>query len=310
MEDVVILSNRQFYFHVNPLLKTKFVNARKILFPNMLHALMAGNKLNRYLKWIEKISEGKTYSIYLPHFYPIGLKILIRNNKCKNVYLIEEGELSYFSSKKINFIHHYEQLKKRYLNFFWQKKLQNAIALPTVDFNLIEGTLQLFKEAFPESKNKIILQKEVGKIINELDCDMDRYNSVLVLTPYVDVLGMNLDLYIERLEVALSYILEHTIENLYYKFHPSDSEIVRAKTTEIMMKLSNRFKPIEDRISLEVILIKNKPIVYSFLSSLSLYAFLLKCDLKILSDFIIPVKDNFQEINGSSLEKYYVKQFN
>jgi hypothetical protein len=306
--DVVILSNRQFDLHVNPLLKTKFINARKILFPNVLHALMAGNKLNRYLQWIERISEGKTYSLYLPHFHPIGIKVLAKHKNCRKLYLIEEGELSYFNASKINSRHNYRKLKKRYLNFFWQRGVKNALALQTVDFNLVEGTLQLFKEAFPESKNKMILRDEVRNVIDQLDWGIDSYNNVLVLTPYVDVLDMNLELYMERLEAALSYILGQTFEVLHYKFHPSDSEIVRARTTELMMKLSDRFKPIEDRISLEAILFKKKPKVYSFLSSVSLYAYLLKCDLVILSDFIIPVESNFQEVNGTSLEPYYIKK--
>lgn len=308
-EDIVILSNRQFYLHINPLLKTKFVNARKLLFPNIFHILLAGNKFQRYLKWIDRISEGKTYSLYLPHLHPIGLKVLAKNKKCKKLFFIEEGEFSYLRSNKINSIHNYNAFKKQYFNFFWQQKLRDTLAVPAVDFNRIEGTLQLFEGTFPESNNKIILMNEVRKIIDEFSWEIDNnYHNVIVLTPYVDVLQTDLEFYLQKLEIALSYILRQSNEVLYYKFHPSDSKTVRERTTELMLRLSDRFRSIDDGISLEAILFKSKPKVFSFLSGLSLYAILLKCDLEILSDFIFPVQDNFQELNGASLEPYYVKR--
>lgn len=307
ISDVIILSNRNFKECINPELKNKFINNRKLLIPNLLHRVFSGNKVERYLKWFNNLTQNNNFILYIPHLYPIELKLMLHHQNCKGCYFIEEGELSYQSSEHINNLHNYESIKNSNFDFFMPQVLSEALLTKTIDEPKINGTIQLFDEAFLYSKNKIILKEEIQKLFKMRDWKLIDYNNILILSPYIDVLNMKTDIYFEGLVKSLNYINDSNDEVIYYKFHPSDRKEVRERTKEILDNYENKFKIIDDGISLEAILFSQKPKIYSFVSSISLYAFLLNCELEIISEFITPGKSKYQKVNDISLEPYYIK---
>lgn len=302
--DIIILSNRNFRECINPELKNKFINNRKLLIPNLLHRVFSGNKTERYFAWFNNLTQNNNFILYIPHLYPIELKLMLNHHNCKGCYFIEEGELSYQPSAYVNNLHNYKSLRS---NVFFPQVLRKALLTNTIDEAKINGTIQLFGEAFPYSTNKIILKDEVQKLIKVRNWDLGNYNNILIFSPYVDVLNMQVDIYFEKLIKSLNYINDSNDDIIYYKFHPSDRKAIREKTIEILNDFGDKFKIIDDSISLEAILFTMKPKIYSFVSSISLYAFLLNCKLEILSEFITPGKSSYQEINKISLERYYIK---
>jgi len=305
--DIIILSNRNFKECINPELKNKFINNRKLLIPNLLHRVFSGNKIERYLTWFNNLAQNNNFILYIPHLYPIELKLMLHHHNCMGCYFIEEGELSYQSSEYINNLHNYDSIKNSSFNFFLPQVLSEALLTKTIDEPKINGTIQLFEEAFPYSTNKIILKEEIRRLFKTQNWNFTEYNNILVFSPYVDVLNMKIDIYFEGLIKSLNYINDSNDEVIYYKFHPSDRKEVREKTKEILNSFGDKFKIIDDSICLEAILFTIKPKIYSYVSSISLYAFLLNCELEIISEFITPGKSNYQEVNNISLEPYYIK---
>jgi len=306
-QNITIFSNRSFYECVNPHLKDRFVNIRKLKFPNWLHVVMFADKLRRFSQWFKNITEDDKFVLYVPHFYPIEIKMMVRNENCLAVYLIEEGAISYRSSQYINSLknHNYQEFTEKYLNFFWSRKLSSVFSLQTIDNEIIDGTIQMFNEAFPYSKNKIVLQNEIGNIVRRNFYFNFEIKCILVLTPYVDVLKLTPEIYFKDLERVMYYIIENTEDIIHYKFHPSDSEFVKQRTNQLAEKFGDRFVQISDSISLEAILLKSKPTVYTCLSSISIYAFLLDCKLNIMIDFIQFTHPDLN-INDINLSSYVI----
>lgn len=313
VEDVLILFAQNFDFYINPDLNDKFIKVKNFGFSTTLSikalvsCIKAKEKVVKYHKWIDFITEGNKYNLYVPHLHPLKWKVMAAYKNCDNVFLIEEGTVSYIFPEELNIKHNHNRLKRRRLNFFWQKDLRKALNISMIDTKILSGTLQFFQEAFPCSQNKIILRNEIESLVQENIIDYKKYGNVLVLTPYIDVLKMNFEDYFTGLRNALDFIVKETSEDIHYKFHPVDSNIVRDETKRIMKEISNRFKLLDDSISLELLCIKSRPKVFTFLSSVSLYALLLKCELRILGEFIAPVDNKFIKINGIDLEPFLVQ---
>lgn len=293
-DDILILSNRNFYECIDPNLKERFVNIRKLRFPSWLHAIMSVDKIRRFSKWFKNLTGDNEFILYVPHFYPLEVKMMVQNKNCIAVYLIEEGELSYRPQYYINNLpnHHHTALKKKYFNFFWDNELLTTLKVPTIDSKIISGTLQMFKEAFPYSENKTILINEIQKLVSEKLCFKENVQNILVLTPYVDNLKIEKENYFKDLEKVIDYINLRTEDKIYYKFHPNDTMNVRSRTNIIVEKFQGKFVLLSDEVSLESLIINYKPAVYSFFSSISLYAYLLDCDLNIMCDFISGLRPN------------------
>lgn len=307
-QNISILSNRNFYECINPNLKSRFVNIRKLRFPNWLHVVISKDKIKRFSIWLKNLTGDNEFILYVPHFYPIEVKMMVQNKNCIAVYLIEEGELSYRSKDYINTLknHNYDELKKKYLNFFWSKKLSSAFKLQTIDSEVIIGTVQMFKEAFPYSRNKIVLIKEIENLIVNNKHFKNEVKSVLVLTPYVDTLKVDNDIYFESLKNVMTYISNKSEGKVHYKFHPNDSANVRNQTNKLAESFNNKFFLLSDDVSLEALLINSKPEIYSFFSSISLYAFLFQCKLNIMSEFVSEILPN-TNVNGIDLNPYVIK---
>jgi len=306
--NITILSNRNFYECIDPRLKNRFVNIRKLRFPSWLHVVMSADKLRRFSKWFKNLTGDNEFVLYVPHFYPIEVKMMVQNKNCIAVYLIEEGELSYRPKDYINTLknHNYDGLKKKYLNFFWSKKLSSAFKLQTIDSEVIIGTVQMFNEAFPYSRNKIVLQKEIENLVSNNIHFKNEVESILVLTPYVDTLKVDNDKYFESLKKIMTYISIQSEGKVHYKFHPNDSANVRNQTNKLAESFNNKFLLLPDDVSLEALLINSKPEIYSFFSSISLYAFLFQCKLNIMSEFISEIRPN-TNVNGIDLNPYVIK---
>lgn len=304
--NTIILSNRNFFQCVDPDLKDRFVKLRKLKFPSWMHAIMAEYKVNQFLKWFEKLLNKNEFILYAHHFHPLEIKVMAQHINCKSVFLIEEGTLSYELEDSVNQRHNHDVLRKRFKNFFWSKKTSDIFNLETLNSSVLKGTLQMFEEAFPYSSNKIVLINDIKGFINNTLPSLLDLKTILVLTPYVDILKFNAETYFTDLERVMVFITENSEDIIYYKFHPNDSELVRLRTNQLAEKFVDRFVLISDSISLEVILLKFKPTVYSFVSSISVYAFLLGCKLNIMTDFIGYMSPNLK-INGINLAPYVIE---
>ncbi|MGJ3236246.1 hypothetical protein [Marivirga sp.] len=302
IDDIIILTNRNFKYAINKEYEGKMIVAKKIYNSKLKHLAISHFQIKKIENWIEEITNGEKFNCYFPHCHPLLLKLFTKHPNNYSLNFIEEGLISYYGRNQANNI-----LKTRksliWLKYFNNKflKLLSVPAFPKDYTNVYK----IGDFAFPEYRHHV--QYDFS-IVNNLNIKVDEVENLLVLAAFVDgSYKLPLDIYLKKLDNVINYLISIGLKKIHYKFHPSDTNIVRVSTRVKLETIKNQieFTEISDDQPLELIIIKRKPTVYMFNCSLALYCFQLKTEFKILTKLIDPNCEilNFEELN---LSNYYI----
>jgi hypothetical protein len=302
IDDIIILTNRNFKYAINNDFESKMMVAKKIYTSKFRHLAISHFQLKKIEKWIEAITNGEKFKCYFPHCHPLLLKFFTKHPNCYSLNFIEEGLISYHRINQANYILETKEspiwLKYFNRNFF---KLLSIPAFPKDYTNVYK----IGDFAFPDYRNHFQFD---FNIVNNLNIRIDEVEHLLVMAAFVDgSYKLPLDVYLKKFDNVINYLITKGVKKIHYKFHPSDSNIVRIGTREQLKTRLNQIEFIEisDNQPLELIIIKKKPTVYMFNCSLALYCFQLKTEFEILTKLIDPTCEVLG-FEGLNLSKYYI----
>lgn len=286
LEDCIILTNRNFDSQSYSNTKLKTYAIRKIPLKGWKNELFAIYRTFTFHKWIKAITGNSKFVFYAPHLIALSFRLIHCHSLCRETRLLEEGILSLRSI---------DYLKKRFPKlenpaFFkiagsigWLKKTHKTGAM---DLEIRSG-YHLLKGAFAYIPERINMRQKVVEVLANYRSE-NAYKVIFSLPPYVNgVLAMPLADYLRKLKELIEFLNRSTSEVIYYKFHPSDSQIVRQESMKLFDAYPERYKLLEDDNPLETIMYFEKPMVITYNSSIATYAVEFDCTLKLVSKWFL-----------------------
>lgn len=305
LDNVVVLYGRNFNHCIDPLLKSKFIPCKKVLLETWKQILFAPYQIYRFKKWFGSIVKNRNFQFYAPHLVPVGLKLIRANKQCIALNYIEEGTLSYRKYEEVISdlwaINFHDRKRLSFVEKIYNKLL-GVNNFPTTYTSIYK----LGAEAFPFEPNAEKL--DVSNLI-QVTSEPTDLTHILVLHPFVDVYPykMDVNVYIEKMKLVLNRIEEMGVRKLHFKFHPSDSKLVRSETKKLfsLYALTMDFIEVNDDQSLEIMFLKHRPTVFAFNSSTAIYAHQFGLRLFILTRLIDP-NCRILRMSSVDLKPYYL----
>lgn len=191
-------------------------------FPFKLNFLKCRKKLREFDEFVNSVTNGTNFSIYLPHTSFRVLKLLITHKKCVAYNYIEEGLSSYNLICEVNPVAGKIKIN-RIDNFIYQDRIKDKLFF-NVDYTAVYG---LFEESFPGFRNRIILDKEGNEhVLLQQTTHMQNLtkfnNAHIIVLDAASVHGKTTLAFYKKAVCQLVKNLKWDgRENVFIKFHPA-----------------------------------------------------------------------------------------
>jgi len=256
--------------------------------------IIKNQQLNRIaLQAIDQIitsvcKKEEKYYIYLPHHRDLRYWAFTTHPQCAQFFYTEEGTMSYWGTRPHPTIPQYTGWQwgaKRFiltLAHDWYLK-GRAPALPRSfhpDHPKYGGAFGLSELAFPGLSNVKVLPLPFQHLPA-----WEHVQRVLVFGPYVEFGEMPQEVRLKVTRELFNYYIEHHIQNIYIKFHPSQylNKHNMQQLKQLIEEYSDQiqFTEITQSVSLENIAYSSKADFYLITSSVAIYAVL--CGSRVIS---------------------------
>lgn len=274
-DDIVIVYNRVAVPSLNGISTQRYIQSKKIYIHKLRHKLILDYQISRFYKWLDKITCSDTYELFIPHTRDLHLKALTLHEKCISVNLIEEGSLSYCTKQIFDSINN-EVLFPVEFSIFYRNTLKKDIQ--------INNCYILHEKAFGFYHKKINVLNRAKKLARK---DHMEVHHIMVMTPYVSILGVPLESFINKFKVVITELCKaRSGVKIHYKFHPSDSETVKDQVRIVFKQQKNvQFIELSREFNIEKVLLSRKVNLLAFRSVVCFYAKITGSPVYILDDF-------------------------
>jgi hypothetical protein len=264
----------------------------------------------RFTSLIDHYVKGSSFKAYLPQHSLNVLHIITNHKKCKSFSYIEEGFSSYIPIKQ-----HYisNKLVKKpsiltsflfrlcFLDKVPREKKFFELASPNLDF-----LFSLSPYCFPDSQDK---RKVLSVPFKKLTTN-NKVTHLLIIEAFVEVRIMTISEYRVCLQNILLYLKKKNINNIHYKFHPSQS--IEVKTLlEVLLHSHDKVNATEinENVITENLLFTFLPNIYHINSAVGIYASILGCNVSNFSKVAMKKIPYLKTIISELPEKIKEKTF-
>lgn len=269
---------------------------RKIYLAKQKHYLILDWQVFKFDRWIRRIVSDNRYRLYVPHLRDWHLKLMASHPLCDSVCYLEEGLLGYDPVGMDNFN---KSLRlPDYLPTFYRRRFANRGPAVNVGYGLSA-------RSFYWLPTHVDLLGQVKTMLAGKRYD---FENVFILSPYITVLGAAPEVYYEEFRQVVDAIasVARPTSPVYYKFHPSDDESVRSRTTSIFDNYKGLFYQLTDDFGLEEALIARTLNVFSFNSSVDYYALTLGSRIFLLDGLMSCARFQAFEFYDSMMKPFKI----
>lgn len=220
-------------------------------------------KLDTYL---EKITDGDFFCMYVPHTFYRMIDLMVSHPKCQSLFLLEEGKESFQMSKNGQELNLSPQ-DARWLKLNYGSRLSKVIKFFPENY---QTAFKFSDAAFPDLNR---VRKIKLKLNYSLSYNYD-YRHIIVLDSIVEANVIEISDYLIALTRLLFILIERDIKVVYYKFHPDQQlQESRQKILELFESFTKvEFQELNINTSLEEIAVNSEATFYSAVSSVLYYS--------------------------------------
>ncbi|MHA7942476.1 polysialyltransferase family glycosyltransferase [Formosa sp. 3Alg 14/1] len=234
--------------------KVKFITSRSYTMKanehgydvtNLYNYLEQASKLSKIFKLkgklivldegITQLSDGNSFTAYLPQFNHSLFQIIATHKLCNNIVLVEEGITAYKQDKAL-----YEPTKmgvSQYLSKMFSKRflLHNSHYYPYPK-EKFKFAICMSTDCFPFIDEKKVLNID-SKIVSNYKNTIANDDIVFVLDSFKERTNITEEDYLKIIKDTLN--LNPSGNRLFVKFHPEQNEAIREKTISFIVQHFN-----------------------------------------------------------------------
>lgn len=257
--------------------------------------------------WIDSICNGQDFIFYTPQSGMNIFYLISSHPKCNGFAYIEEGLGSYKYFEQIKNKKKESWLRNLLYDLNFKKRAPSVKHFFDLNHPKYLGCYAIGKEAFPDLKNKIVLQLPF-----EQKDATSNYENVIVLGPYIEYGEVPQAAFLAAYQETIEWLIDKGIQSAHIKHHPAQDKL---QSIEPINKINQRFlnqikiTTIEKNVVLENIALNTNANFYLVLGSIGIYADITGNKVYSFAHKIVAKDPTFQDYLDV-VPDFYLKKIN